>query len=401
MASPTYSTFTIITSTYTVANTYAYDLYYVDTSVGDTPITITLPTTSGIGGNMVRFMSVTSVAAGDTAVNAVTIQTASASQSIDFTGITQLAFRKDAHLQLTAQDNGATGLWLSTNRDQFVGGIYGDGSDGTVTATTSLLTSDMYYDNLIIPNGVSLRTVNYRVFVRNLLTIQGTGSINNNGVNGGSGNAAVAGVGAVGPTLAYYAAPGAGGNGGSGAANGSNAPTTGTANSVGGSGGRGGNGSGTIAGNGGTVTAVTATNGGVKVLRQPINAVGGFLPAGVRFNVGNGGGGGGGATSSSGGGGGSGAGILLLCARNIVVTGSGSNMTANGGAGGNGGGINGGGGGGGGGGAVVIITQTPNLAINYSGLLTVSANGGIGGAPVGTGVIGSNGNAGNAVVLTM
>src|SRR5579872_2711356 len=94
-----YSTFTITTSTYTVANVYAYDLYYVDTSVSNNSITITLPTTASNGGNRVRFMSVTSVAAGDTTTNTVTIQTFSSSESIDYTGVTQRILPKDAHLQ--------------------------------------------------------------------------------------------------------------------------------------------------------------------------------------------------------------------------------------------------------------------------------------------------------------
>jgi hypothetical protein len=397
----TYNAFTITTSTYTVLNTYAYDLYYVDTSVSNTAITITLPSTVNNGGNTVRFMSVTSVLAGNTNNNAVTIVTASTSQSLNYAGITQLPLPIDANLTLIAQNNGATGLWLSIVRDEFVGGVYGDGSDGTVTATTSSLAQDTYYNNLIVPNGVTLRTANSRLFVRNLLTLQGTGRIINDGNNGNNGNAAVGGTAGAGLAFRFFSASGAGGAGASAAVAGSNAATTGTTQSVGGSGGGGGAGGTTAGGTGGTTVPILATLGGVKGLRQVINSVLGFVPTGLRYFVANGGGGGGGATSSSGGGGGGGAGILLVCARNIVVTGTGSRISANGGNGGNAGGTNGGGGGGGGGGAVIIVTQTPDLTTNYSGNFTVSANGGTGGTRTGTGIAGTNGNNGNVVLLSM
>lgn len=400
-----FSTFTITTSTYTVADTFSYDLYYVDTSVSNTAITITLPAITGNNGSFVRFKSITSSLAGNTTNNVVTLNTNSASDSIDFTGVTSTTLARNGYLYLTAQDNGGTNLWTSPTTSEYISGVYGDGSDGTVTAVTGSLASDMYYDNLIVPNGVSLKTAGFRISVRNLLTLQGTGNINNDGLAGGNGSA-VAGTGAAGLAAQYYASTGGGGNGGLNG-NGVNAPVTGTTQSVGGSGGAGGatTGPAHTGGTGGTTAAVTAANGGTKVLKQAMNAIGGFLPTGIRFNVANGGGGGASSNGTSGGGGGgAGGGMLLLCARNILVTGTGSRISANGGNGGNGGG--GGsssGGGGGGGGAVVIVTQTPNLTTNYVSSLTVSANGGTGGTGVGGG--GASGVAGTAgttpVVLSM
>lgn len=395
----TVAAFRITTATYTVANTSSYGLYYVDTSVSNTPISITLPTTVGNGGNSVSFISVTSVAAGDTTSNIVTISTANSTQSVNFTGLTQTILPKNGYVKLFAQDNGATGLWLTPAQNPVIPGTYGDGSDGTVTASTSTLTSDMYYENLIVPNGVSLSTGNFRVCVRGILTLQGTGNINNDGASGGNGASGAGGSGGASVAAQYFASTGGGGAGGTNSAVGTNAPTTGTTQSVGGSGAAGGA---TVApavahvgGTGGTTVAVTAANGGIKVIKQIVNAIGGFLPTGIRFNAANGGGGGaGGATTSGGGGGGAGAGILLLCARNIVITGTGSRISANGGNGGNGGGTVGSGGGGGGGGAVIIVTQTQNLTANYAGILTVSANGGSAGT--GTGAGSQSGTAGSA-----
>lgn len=188
------SAFTISTSTYTVTDTYSYDLYYVDTSISNTPITITLPTTVGNTGNSVRFKSVTSVLGGDTANNLVTIVTAvPASQAINFDGLSQIELPKGAMVTLVADEPSV--MWSATVTPEFVPAMYGDGSDGTVTATSGSLASDMYYENLIVPNGVSLKTANFRVFVRSCLTLQGTGSLNNDGNPGGVGGVAVGGSG--------------------------------------------------------------------------------------------------------------------------------------------------------------------------------------------------------------
>ena len=67
--------------------------------------------------------------------------------------------------------------------------VYGTGSDGNVTlnGTTTILgmvpsasvysmTQDMYFNNLIINAGVTLRPNGYRIFVKNLLTFGGNNS---------------------------------------------------------------------------------------------------------------------------------------------------------------------------------------------------------------------------------
>jgi hypothetical protein len=400
-----WSTFTITTSTYTVANTFAYDCYYVDTSVSNTAITITLPTTSGNGGSSVLFISVTSIEGGDTANNAVTIQTSSTStQSIITTGVSQTNLVKNGYLQLRAQDNGSTGLWTVPAQNPTVSGNFGDGMDGTVTATTSTLTNDMYYQNLIVPTGVTLNTAMFRVFVNGLLTMQGTGTISCTGNAGGTGASGAGGAGAT-ALAAGSLGSGSGGAGSAGGTNSANgAPGTATSNMVGNQGGTGGNAAARTGALPGTATFLPATSGGTgafssRPLKNIVNATNGRSPGNTVWNFGNGGGGGaGGAANSGGGGGGGGGGYVYLAARFIVVTGTGSAISANGGNGGAAGGTEGGGGGGGGGGAVVIITQTPNLTSNFTGL-TVSANGGAGGAGVGGGLAGTAGSAGPTAIL--
>jgi hypothetical protein len=52
--------------------------------------------------------------------------------------------------------------------------IYGSGKDGNYTASANQsLTRDMYFNNLTISNGVHLNTAGYKVFVRNILLLNG------------------------------------------------------------------------------------------------------------------------------------------------------------------------------------------------------------------------------------
>lgn len=90
---------------------------------------------------------------------------------------------------------------------------YGDGSDGVVTETTRSLTRDMYYTNLTVPNGVTLSTANYRIFVSGTLTISGTGKIDNSGA---SAVTATAGAATAAGTLTANVAGANGGVGGGG-----------------------------------------------------------------------------------------------------------------------------------------------------------------------------------------
>jgi hypothetical protein len=57
--------------------------------------------------------------------------------------------------------------------------IYGTGFDGTVTiASNTSLSRDMYYMNLTVNNGIHLNTNGFRVFVKNILTLNGTIGVN-------------------------------------------------------------------------------------------------------------------------------------------------------------------------------------------------------------------------------
>lgn len=88
--------------------------------------------------------------------------------------------------------------------------IFGDGSDGDVgISSNTTLTRDMLYDDLIILSGFTLTTAGYRVFVRGVLTNNGT--INNSA--SGSGAMAVGSLGGSQAAGAAGASPN--GNGGS------------------------------------------------------------------------------------------------------------------------------------------------------------------------------------------
>lgn len=285
-------------------------------------------------------------------------------------------------------------LWLNdTNRS-----FYGDGSDGdvTITAGTTTLTRDMFYENLTVTSTGILATGGYRIFVRDLCTIQTSGLIHRNGGAGlipaNSGVGGVAGAGASGSgTL------GDGANGGAGASNANGANGTGTSSAYGGSGGAGGNSNDT--GNGGTGGVATAPVAALGSGRHLGAAFGWTINTGTSSNLqwsgGAGGAGGGGGDTGSGGGGGGGGGVLVLAAYRLDNEGA---IQANGGVGGPAFGgpdaAGNGGGGGGGGGALWLITR------GRTGAGTVTASGGIGGAGFLVGAAGANGSAGTVFEFT-
>lgn len=275
----------------------------------------------------------------------------------------------------------------------------GDGSDGTVTLTTpTILTRDMYYENLTVNSGVILNTGGYRIFVRDTLTVDGTIRRNgNDGSNGGKGvTGAVFPIGAAGGpggagglalgSGSVYGStvgtPGANGGkggthdsgiGGPGEVGGTGANGTSQTNSifdstvtttVGSTGGSGGVASGRFGppgagGSGGLGGSAASTIQAMTLVKNQLNAyvlrdrenyssfsantafLTGASPAG-----GAGGGGGGGANSGSanaggaggGGGGGSGSpgGIIVIFAKRIIIN-PGGIISANGGNGGTGG----------------------------------------------------------------
>lgn len=330
---------------------------------------------------------------------------------------------------------------------------YGNGIDGDVTiAANTSLTRDMYYNDLTVNITKILDTAGYRIFVKGILTNNGTiqrtpnagaaGAVGvstagaSNGGAGGAGGAATAdanlsgglagragGAGAAG-IVAYVAGPtsangtaGSAGTAGVGLANG-----TGVDGEAGATGGAGGNavtgtgGAGGAGGAGGTVTTkqfpyafpecvqmLLLTAGANPALHASSGDTGGSGGGGSGGRDGNAGGnaysgagGGGGGTGSTGG-------IVVVVARIIVNTGS---ILAPGGDGGNGG--NGADcadtgapffytvyGGGGGGGSTKGGTGGV-LAILYNKLTdtgTIAASGGAGGT-AGTG--GAAGTAGTS-----
>lgn len=284
---------------------------------------------------------------------------------------------------------------------------FGDGSDGDVTVTSGIqLTRDMYYNNLTLSAGGSIKTKGYIIYVKNLLNLDyaETHSISNDANNGGNASGITPGIaGTNAPGI--QVGPGQSGKQGSDylTKNGTS-PTT-LQPSNGGTGGRSGRGGPSLTNSGGS-----EANGGIatnsNVIRRFANPL-------IKYNsIICGGSGGGGAPSggdsvdsyaTAGGGGGGGGGVIALYANKISITTSTGNVFyvngGNGGHGASGGAVigkntgTGAGGGGGGGGFIYIycnkIIGTPHAssaAANSTG-----GNGGNGGTPNGTGSGGSGG----------
>lgn len=252
--------------------------------------------------------------------------------------------------------------------------IYGDGSDGnaTITGGTTTLTRDMYYDNLTVESTGVLATNGFRVFVRDLLTVEASGVIHN---DGGNASGATAGVGVVGSIN----------GGGDGGSTGPVAPDS-VSNGLGGSGGDGGA-SGTTGQTAATPTVPPATSGGYRDLHTLMTS---YLIDG-NYLRGGGGGGAGEDNGASGGGGGAGGGIVLICAFRVSNEGA---IRAAGGNGGNGTGSNAAGGGAGGGGLVILVSR------GYEGAGTVTAPTGTVGTGSGTGQDGYPGTSGTVLQVT-
>lgn len=263
-------------------------------------------------------------------------------------------------------------------------GITGDGSDGDVVigAGTTNLNRDMYYNNLTVQAAGVLQPDQFRVFVKNILTVDVGGLIESDGgagaatTNGGASAGGANTIAAAGPT----GGAGAAGAGGAGGASGSVIQGFVGAGGTGGAGLSGAN----AGGVGGALTTISAAAQGLpRSLMQAIigTNVGGNNVA--RISGGSGGGGGGGG-AGNGAGGGAGGGYMLLIARQIINNGT---IRAHGGAGGAAAQVNAGGGGGGGGGLLVIGFHS------YTGAVpTVSP--GLGGAGNGTGAAGNSGASG-------
>lgn len=388
------------TTTYTVLATDNY--IACDTSSAS--FTVTLPTNSGIAGQMYVISKIT------TDSNYVTV-TAQSGETIGPTNRTVLL--PFGFSSITVVSNGST-VWqlmsftelIRNNPSSFVypyGGVYGAGLLGSVTISTNTsLAANSYYVNLTINSGIVLNTNGWQVFVQNTLTfVSGTSAISCNGGNASNGTAGVSGgtyADLITGTYSTYL-----GGGRLGAA-GRSTTGTGTAStgystnnsSCAGQGGNGGSTSGNSAGTAGTSTQVPAINGGVSSCDILPNAMGRGLVGfyNIAYN-GATGGASGGLTAGLGtgllsGAGGGGAGVVVVVARTISAP-SGGIIQAIGGNGGNATATtlstaSIGGGGTGGGGIVSIVTSTPFNTLSLT--LSVAA-----GSTPGTG-LGTGGNSG-------
>ena len=305
----------------------------------------------------------------------------------------------------------------------FLAEIFGDGSDGDVVISSNTsLARDMYYNNLTVDSGVTLKPNGYQIFVKGTLTNNGIiDASGGNGTNGGNGQNAntsatsggsagtkgspahsagtlpaspVALDGKVGRGGTKNTGPTVGENGGAGQASDYAYVSRILAGKNGGAG-RSCDGYTANGGSGGTSGAQTLANEIFYSLLHFKNLKSGANQFSLAGHGGAGGGAGGGSGnttyygSGGGGSGGSGAagGYIVINARFVINNGV---ISANGGNGGNGGasgsqlsswtttgtGGGGAGGNGGNGGMVVIITSNNSVA----GDGDIEVNGGIGGS---------------------
>jgi len=302
--------------------------------------------------------------------------------------------------------------------------FFGDGSDGDVVISTNTsLLRDMYYESLVINDGVVLNSNGFRIFVKNYTRFLGTGKIASNGNNGGDGkrggNTSHSGEPSYLPseernnegisaeniyTVGTLPIPKTGSNGGRGgnSSNGSNGSAINALLSIGSISSAGGNGGKSQTGGAGQKNG--GSGGGPGTITSPINIPRTPFQAMSLFDLnqtaieqftgsagaGSGGGGAGWYDNVSysymgGGGGASGGsgGCILFFSRLIITDNNNIFIQAKGGNGGNGGtsgtgGITGAGGGGAGGTGGVIILMG---SIIGDGLIDVSGgNGGIAGS---------------------
>lgn len=255
--------------------------------------------------------------------------------------------------------------------------IFGDGSDGSATISgNTTLTSDKYYINLTINNGITLNTGGFRIFVNGTLTNNGT--IANNGGNasgttaGTAGAAGTLGGGGAGASGVSQSSGAGGGGGGVVWISAKTVAVQGTITATGGNGGNGtaGTGNGVISGaSGGTIGVSNMNTKNISIMSVFIDTL----------NMQTLSGGAGGASGSGNGAGTAGTSIT----RTLIQTGTGGNS-------GNCAGTNTGTGGGGGGQGGVIYFRYKTLTT--SGTLTVTGgNAGTGAGTGGNGTAGSSG----------
>jgi len=290
--------------------------------------------------------------------------------------------------------------------------VRSDGSDGDVTITSdTTLTRDMFYNNLTIQTGVTLKPNGFRIFVKDTLYLYGT--IDFSGKNGGNGGTNAAGIGGAGVPAGTVPGSIAGANGGRGGLGGSYSPDPGNnginaskslQNTNGRNGGNGGGGSGGAGASGGTGGTATLASG--VDWRWEKNYLIPYLLLDNSFQVtagGAGGGGGGvgsiGYNAGGGGGGGASGGCIFIVAKRIVGNGSIRARGGDGGNGGNGGGGNTGGGGGGAGGNGGVIIAIYNELDSQIVFDVAGGQGGAGGTGYSNGQPGQNGLDGKVIKI--
>jgi len=292
--------------------------------------------------------------------------------------------------------------------------MFGDGSDGDVTVTTTTnLSRDMYYRNLTLSGSAYLSTNGYRIFVSEVLDLSAapTGAIafdsaqgsNASGTTGGVGAAAVAGIMVGGKGAGGAGANGATGAGANGTAGTNQTPANGGA---GGAGGASGTGSGGGAGSGGAGGTIANS---LSFRRWSADLIRGVTIIAAGAGGGGGAGGAGDGTAGGGGGGGGSSGGCVFVSARIIErggsTGAGA-IRAIGYLGGNGaspaGGNRGGGGGGGGsGGGWIFVAYQHLIGSSASNALDASGgNGGSGANGTGTGTAGTGGTGGSGGRIT-
>jgi len=227
---------------------------------------------------------------------------------------------------------------------------YGDGSDGNVTISSgvTVLSRDMFYNNLTINGTGQINTSGYKIFVAGTLDISAAGvaAIFNNGSSGSNAatqTGGALGVAAPGSTVAASAAATAGANsivGGGNQATAASAGWNGGASNASGAGGNGGPNAGPTSG--GASRAGTATTNTLPIRRYETDL---FRGAALIIPGGGGPGGGGGSGDGTtvgngcgGGGGGGGGGVVAIWANaiNRGASTAASCIQAMGGNGGNG-----------------------------------------------------------------
>jgi hypothetical protein len=250
---------------------------------------------------------------------------------------------------------GATGANGATGPEgPGVSSMFGNGTSNITFAGPITAAHDLYYADVTLGVGSTLRMASYRLFVSGTLTLNNGSSIRNDG-HDAAGNTAGPGIAAG--TLGG-SGPGSVLDGGS------------VTNALGGAGGT----ANVVTNLGGTATSPVTNVGGVDIFRSPQAAVTGRTLDGALVKGGAGGAGSSDSTRAGGGGGG----VLVIVARKIVVNGT-ATISAKGGDGVAGSATQTSGGGGGG--VIVVVTTSPPLAS-----LTLAF---LGGGPVaGTGQIG-------------